>query len=159
MVSDSADPKTQGAVDLCVALATMGKHFRHSHIRVEKLGFLRNVTTTAGHGETELILASGGHRTVESSMSLDADLAFPPDDYKSSIGVSVAVFFDFVERKWTLRGDIGWSCKETGWEEYESFEEDADSVDELTSRLQPFVARALQSYDKLIAETERGATR
>ena len=72
------------------------------------------------------------------------------DEEKYSLGASVAIFY--VQDEWRVEGDVGWSCFESGWDDYKSFEMVAKDIVELENGLESFVKKTLDSYKSAIAE-------
>ncbi len=82
------------------------------------------------------------------SFSLDSELRTITDDGKYSIGASVAIYN--VDGDWACRGDVGWSHRDSGWEEFTSMDTKFSSLAELRDGLPAFVERVLRSYGDLV---------
>src|SRR5262245_28565002 len=86
--------------------------------------------------------------TVEVSYSLDCELFQETADGRYSLGASFAL--RHMGDHWRCEGDVGWSCRHSGWEDFESHEMRVDSVLESRSEIEAFVERVLKSQSGLI---------
>ena len=137
-------------VNFCRLLARVRKLFRETHIYAEKQPCFKGVTTTVSHSEKDIITINERLPAVEVSFSVDGDLNEVIDKEKYSLGASIAIFY--VQDEWRVEGDVGWSCFESGWDDYESFEMVAKNTIELEGELESFVNKTLNSYKSAIAE-------
>lgn len=103
-----------------------------------------DVGCTVSHSEKDMIDANGRERSVEISFSLDSELPRPTDSGRYSIGVSVALYH--LSGKWVCHGDVGWSCIDSGWEEFQSEESEYLSLSELRRGIPSVVSRLLKAY-------------
>ncbi|WP_146119189.1 hypothetical protein [Blastopirellula marina] len=146
--SSAMTSETQAVVDFCRLLARTRKRFRQSHISVESSGRFANVSCTTSHGEKELVDGNSRNRSVEISFSLDSELHEVLRDGRYSLGVSVAIYN--VDGVWKCYGDVGWSCRDTGWQEILSEEVDFVSLEQMKTGFLGFVERILVGYEGLV---------
>ena len=151
----------ESIVQFCVVLAKTREMFRSEHIHAEMGTLFKQVTTTISHacGNFNESLLKGlpvfNDQTVfgvEISYSLDAELKEMIDDDKYSMGASLAI--RSLGNRWLLQGEVGWSCKSCGWDDYESFEQDVDSARDLVKVLPEFCGKMLSSYRALVDAEE-----
>lgn len=141
---------TQVVADFCRILARVRSQFREAHIAVENSGRFAGVSCTVSHAEKDLIDGDKRVDAVEVSFSLDCDLREVTSDGKYSLGGSVAIYI--VENAWKCYGDVGWSHRETGWEDFASMEAEFASFQDLLIGLPEFTERVLCSYNDLTNE-------
>ena len=152
----------EAIIRFCVALAQTAEMFRSAHIEIENKSFLKEVGTTISHSRGKFDEASlkgrpnFGERFVEGvsiSYSLDAELLKMIDEDKYSMGVSITIrsFGDH----WVLQAEVGWSCRSCGWDNCESFEQDAADVEAIVSMLPSFCEKVLLSYRMFVNKIER----
>ncbi|MGD9158473.1 MAG: hypothetical protein PVG39_08715 [Desulfobacteraceae bacterium] len=137
-------------VNFCRMLAKIRKLFRETHIYAEKQPCFNGVTTTVSHSEKDIITVDERLPAVEISFSVDGELNEIIDKEKYSLGASIAIYY--VQDEWRVEGDVGWSCVESGWDDYESFEMVAMNSIELENEIERFVNQTLNSYKSAIAE-------
>ena len=92
----------------------------------------------------DLIDGEKRYNAVEISYSVDAELRSATPDGKYSLGGSVAIYF--IKEGWKLVGDVGWSCRDVGWEPYYSRELEGVSLTALQAALPAFVKDILSRY-------------
>lgn len=149
-------------IRFCSALAQTREQFRSAHINVEKKDYLKQVTTTVSHAQSdfnEALLKGQPHtdinlvRGVEISYSLDAELLEIIEEEKYSLGASISI--RSLKDHWLLQGEIGWSCINSGWDEYDSFEKEVTSADDVINELPVFCNRVLSAYQKFVEEQKQ----
>lgn len=102
---------TRTVLDFLVWMAHARSGFRELHIATERDPLFISVST---------ILAPIGESREEAmlSLSLLADLRRPIDQSRSGLGVAIEL--RFVEDKWVIDAEVGWSGKDIGWDAIDS---------------------------------------
>lgn len=112
-----------------------------------KVRHFANVSCTTSHGEKELVDGDARKSTIEVSFSLDSELREVPSDGRYSLGASVTI--DNLDSIWKCYGDVGWSCKNTGWVQFVSEEVDLVFLEQMKNGFLKFVERILDGYERL----------
>jgi len=149
--SETVMSETKIIVEYCHMLGSIRRMFRRAHIAIERSGRFKDVTCTVSHAEGQHAVVFGEKQridTVEVSYSLDCELFQETADGRYSLGASFAL--RHMGERWRCEGEIGWSCRDSGWEDFESLEITVDSVLESRSEIEAFVERILKSQAGLI---------
>jgi len=140
--------ESQTIVEFCRVLACVRTLFRDSHIAAENSGHFADVKCTVSHAEKDLLVGEKRVGSIEVSFSLDGELPMITDDVKYSLGASVAIYN--MDDDWACRGDVGWSHRDSGWEEFTSMDTKFTSLAQLGDGLSQFVESVLRNYGDLV---------
>ncbi len=122
-------------------LGIVRKLFRLIHIEVENSSIFRKVETTVSPFIDEI-----GSLDEKASLSifLDAEIENSIDKEKQSLGVSLTIRYH--QQFWLAEGEIGWSGKSVGWDNYIDREYKSEDIDDFIIELPSFVKKLLEQY-------------
>lgn len=119
-------------------LATTRAIFREVHIFSERSPALRDVSTSVMPFKCKP--SDYADEGVTISIALNAELRTPLDSERQAIGMSCLL--RHAGEQWHAEVEVGWTGAEVGWDDFESWEAQAISIEEIESQVPPLVELA-----------------
>lgn len=109
--------------------------FRQTHLFAEQSPALRAVSTIVIPSKGEQSDYADGGVTV--SVALNAELGKPTNSERKAMGMSLLLRHS--GGHWLAEAEIGWTGEKVGWDQFDSKEAQASSIEEMFSLALPLV--------------------
>jgi hypothetical protein len=142
---------TETILQFLTFLADVQAIFRDVHLRAQKNGALRDVSTKVIPFRCSPSAYADGGVTI--SVALNAELLQPSDSEKKAMGMSLLL--RHTGGMWVAEAEVGWTGEMVGWDQFDAQEAQYPSIEEMILQVPLLVKWMGTRFEEEIAKGAR----